>query len=136
MNTVSAKRASEFVNIQKIDSRGRLIKALVPGHRGVWYEVTLSRRLKDGVQMISTQCLSVKDKLPCKGNANKICYHSLAAIMAGADKNKVKVSFCKDKESADKLVNMGGTSHIVQSIQSEQVVWMTAKDLIPAPMPC
>ena len=136
MNIVSAKRAAEFANIQKTDSRNRVTHALVPGHKGAWYEVLIRRYMQDGVQVIATQCICTKDKAPCKGNANNLCYHSLAAIIAGAEKTKVRVSFCKDKEAADKLVNIGGTSHIVRSIQSEKEIWMIAKDLIAASMPC
>jgi hypothetical protein len=92
--------------------------------------------MQDGVQVIATQCTCIKDKSPCKGNANNICYHSLAAILAGAEKTKVKVSFCKTKEAAEKLANIGGTSHIVQSLQSQKTIWMIAKDLIEATMAC
>lgn len=136
MNIVSAKRASEFANIQKTDNRGRVIHALVPGHKGVWYEVLINRHLEDGQQVISTQCTSAKDKVPCKGNANHICYHSLAAIMAGAEKTKVKVSFCSSQESAEKLANIGGTTHVVRSQQSKKAIWMIAKDLMEATMAC
>ncbi len=136
MNIISAKRAAEFANIQKMDSRGRVTHALVPGHKGAWYEVLIRRYMQDGVQVIATQCTCIKDKSPCKGNANNICYHSLAAILAGAEKTKVKVSFCKTKEAAEKLANIGGTSHIVQSLQSQKTIWMIAKDLIEATMAC
>jgi hypothetical protein len=136
MNTSSAKRVVEFVNIQKTDSRGRVTHALVPGHKGVWYEVLIRRHIQDGTQVITTQCTCMKDKSPCKGNLNKICYHSLAAIMAGAEKTKVRVSFCETKEAAGKLANIGGKQYIVQSLQSQKAIWMIARDLLEATMAC
>lgn len=136
MNIVSARRVAEFVNIQKTDARGRVTRAIIPGHKGVWYEVLIRRSMKDSVQVISTTCTCTKDKTPCKGNENQICYHSLAAIMAGAEKTKVRVSFCKSREAAEKLAHMGGTSHIVQSIQSQKEIWMNVKDLMKTTMAC
>jgi hypothetical protein len=136
MNIISAKRASEFVNIQKTDSRGRVTQALVPGHRGVFYQVLVTRHNHDGVETISTHCTYAKDKLPCKGNSNNICYHSIAAIMAGADKTKVKVSFCNTKEAAEKLGNIGGIFYSFRSLQSKKTVWLIAKDLLEVSMPC
>jgi hypothetical protein len=136
MNITSAKRAAEFANIQKSDGRGRVTCALVPGHKGTWYEVLIRRFIQDGVQVIATQCTCTRDKQPCKGNTNQICYHSLAAILAGAEKTKVKVAFCKNKEAADKLANIGGTRHVVQSLQSQKMCWMVARDLVEATMPC
>jgi hypothetical protein len=135
MNIVSAKRAAEFANIQKTDNRGRVTSALVPGHGGTWYEVLIRRYKKKGVQVIGTSCTCTKDKTPCKGNANQLCYHSLAALLAGAEKTKVKISFCEDKEAAEKLTNIGGASYAVQSLQSDKTVWMIAKDEV-ASMPC
>jgi hypothetical protein len=136
MNIISAKRASEFANIHKTDSRGRVTHALVPGHRGAWYEVLVRRSIQNGVQVIATQCTCTKDKQPCKGNSNQICYHSLAAIMAGADKTKVKVAFCKTDKAAQKLANIGGVQYVVQSLQSHKTCWMVAKDLLEATMAC
>lgn len=136
MNITSAKRASEFVNIQKTDSRGRVTHALVPGHRGVFYQVLITRHNNDGVETISTHCTCTKDKTPCKGNSNNICYHSLAAIMAGAEQTKVKVSFCNTKEAAAKLGNIGGIFYAFRSLQSKKTAWMIAKDLLEVSMAC
>ena len=136
MNVESARNAAEFTNSLKTDSRGRVTAGLVPGHNGKLYDVLLTRSKKDGVQIISTQCTCRNDKTPCKGNANQLCYHSLAAILAGAAKNKVRVAFCKTRESADKLSNIGGATCIVHSAQSQKEVWMSAKDLLEATMVC
>ena len=137
MNILSAKNAAEFANIQRMDSRGRATHVLVPGHNGVWYEVVIARHKYNGIQVISTKCTCVKDKTPCKGNINKLCYHSLAAILAGAKKTKVSVSFCKSKEGADKLANIAKVSPcMVQSQQSQNSIWMIAKDLLEATMAC
>lgn len=136
MNITSARRAAEFTNILKTDNRGRVTAALVPGHNGSIYEVLLKRTKKDGVQIVTTQCTCRNDKQPCKGNAHQLCYHSLAAILAGANKNKVRIAFCEDQESADKLSNIGGTTYAVQSQQSQKTVWMSVKDLLEATMVC
>ena len=135
MNIVSAKRASEFTNIQKTDSRGRVTHALVPGHKGVWYEVLIKRYTKGGTQFVSTQCTCTKDMKPCKGNLNNICYHSLAAIIAGAEKTNVRVSFCETKDAAEKLTHIGGTSYVVHSLQSKKAAWMIAR-VLGTTVPC
>jgi hypothetical protein len=136
MNIESARGASEFTNILKTDSRGRLIAALVPGHNGKMYEVTLHRTVKEGTQTIGTKCVCQNDGSDCKGNANQICYHSLAAILAGAKKTKVKVAFCKTREDADKLSNIGGDSYLLESVQSQKTAWMSVKDLLTTTMIC
>lgn len=136
MNTESARSASEFTNILKTDNRGRLLTALVPGHNGKVYEVSLKRFVKNGIQGIGTKCVCHSDNVDCKGNANQICYHSLAAILAGANKIKVKVAFCKTKEDADKLSNIGGDTYLLESVQSQKEAWMSVKDLTASTMVC
>lgn len=136
MNIISARRAAEFTNILKTDSRGRVTAALVPGHNGKLYDVLVVRSKKDGIQVIGTQCVCRGDKSPCKGNANQLCYHSLAAILAGAEKTGVRVAFCKSQKAADKLSNIGGSTYIIYSAQSQKHVWMSAIDLLEATMVC
>lgn len=136
MNIASAKRASEFVNIQKMDKRGRVTVALVPGHKGAWYKVIVSRKSIKGSQIMATKCECITDKAPCKGNSNKLCYHSLAAIMASANKTKTKVSFCNTQKSASKLTNMGGSIFVVKSAQSDKEAWVVVEDQTEIFLPC
>lgn len=135
MNIVSARKAHEFVNIINVDNKGRVTKAIVPGHKGRSYEVRIGRR----GSVVSAKCFCKSDDSDCKGNSGGVCYHVGAALLSSASKlvPKVKVAFCNNKTDAQKLVNIAGKMFLLRSAQSGKQVWVVvAQVLDPSELVC
>lgn len=128
MNIVSARKAYEFVNVIDVDSKGRVTKAVVPGHKGRSYEVKINR--KGNSVLASCHCKS--DNSDCKGNSSGVCYHVGAALLLSASKlfPKVKVAFCNSKSDAQKLVNIAGKMFSLYSTQSEKQIWVVVVQVL------
>lgn len=135
MNVISARKAHEFVDMVNVDNKGRITKAIVPGHKGRSYEVRIARR--GGV--ILAQCFCKSNNSECKGNSNSICYHVGAVLLASASRliTKVKISFCNNKLNAQKLANISGKIFLLRSRQSDKQIWIViTQALAPSKLIC
>ena len=107
MNLSSARKAAEFVGIASVDATGRPICAIVPGHKGNQYKVSLARTKE---RIIILECFNLNETEVCKGfQHNGICFHSLAVLIYSAQEKNVKLKFCKTIEGARLIQKLGGT---------------------------
>ena len=97
---------------------------LVPGSNGKRYLVT--RRKGETIFRCDLDC-GGNGLTPCKGNKRGLCYHSLAAILAGAQTKRKEVAFCETHKAAETLKNLGGKIYEVTSAQSRKSVWAVIK---------
>lgn len=96
--------ATAAARFSKIESdNGKTAVVIVPGHDAKQYRVILRR---DGGVM-TAECLlqtSIGDK-PCP-SGERLCYHSIAAMIVVARAGKVALSFTKSAESARRLTRI------------------------------
>lgn len=96
-----ARAASLFSKV--ISDNGKTAVVTVPGHDSKTYKVILRR---DGGVM-TAECLlqtSIGDK-PC-ASGERICYHSIAAMIKVAAVGKVALSFTENADSAKRLARI------------------------------
>jgi len=110
-------RARMIVALDHIKVTGvsgdKIRSAIVPGTEAKQYEVILSRQ----GPVILTECnlmLNGNNKTRCQGD-KWICYHAIAAVIASAKENGFVVKYCKDYQSAQKIVRMGGKVYKVRA---------------------
>ena len=93
---------------------------LIPGSGGKRYLVT--RRKGEMLFRCDLDCGGY-GLTPCKGNGSGVCYHTFAAIIAGAAAKGNRVAFCESQVAAERLSHLGGSLYKVTSGQGKGQVW-------------
>ena len=121
-----ARAAMMFSKI--ISDNGKTAVVSVPGHDGKTYTVILRR---SGSTM-TAECLlktSIGDK-PCQ-SGDRLCYHSMAAMMVVASKSNVAVSIAKTAEAAARLSRISKASKFALARHnSDNAIFVVAKKVV------
>ena len=124
MNVKSARNAKEFIKVIGRDDRGRITKAIVPGHEARQYTVTVNRGKTVTCHCVLNQQQVGDDIHECIGNKGKaICYHCLAVLMLAGEEIQAEVVET-DWEARRKVNELRGKSVQVFSAQGTGTVWM------------
>ena len=101
MVTNSFEKARAIAPFAKVMDKGEVY---VPGNDAKIYSVIVKRR--NGNILTECRLLTGNGTIPCRGNSYSVCYHSLAAVIALANKGGYKVMLCHSKSSAAKVKNI------------------------------
>ena len=111
-----------------VSDNGKTAVVSVPGHDGKTYTVILRR---SGSTM-TAECLlktSIGDK-PCQ-SGERMCYHSMAAMMVVASKSKIAVSMAKTADAAARLSRISKASKFTLARHnSDNSIFVVAKKVV------
>ena len=121
-----ARALAKFAKINR--DIGSVFEVFLPGHEAKNYRVILKwlRTGKDYIMQAECGLDTSRGHIPCKGNSNSVCYHSLASVIAVANAHGAEVSFAATEADAMRLVNLNTRANRLFSKQSMERIWVVS----------
>jgi len=122
----------KFTKIATRDMTGRAKTIFVPGSEAKGYEVILRRKKHFGHTILTAECrlmLGAAGFDWCKGNAQTVCYHSIAAVLTAAFEVDIQASVCLSYQDAEKLARMGKRRIVrVETENTHKAIFLVIRD--------